>query len=102
MTGSDDAHCSLYDASSGQRTATFEGHSSWVLGVAFSPDDSHFVSCSSDQTVKVWDVGSRQCAQTFNDVHTDQVWGVAFDPNGGRFCTVGDDLSLRLYEQAGS
>ena len=88
--------------STGQQTASMEGHTSWVLGVAFAPDDAHFVSCSSDHSVKVWDLSSRQCVQTFGDVHSDQVWGVAFDPQGGRFCTVSDDMSLRLYEQAGA
>ena len=50
----------------------------------------------------MWDVHSRQCVQTFSDVHSDQVWGVAFDPDGRRFCTVSDDMSLRLYEQGGA
>ena len=31
------------------------------------------VSCSSDHSVKVWDVHTRQCVQTFSDVHSDQV-----------------------------
>ena len=99
MTGSDDARANLYDVSSGQQLASFEGHTSWVLGLAFAPDDTHAVSCSSDHTVKVWDLAAKQCVQTLADAHNDQVWGVAFDPSGGRFCTVGDDMSLRLYEQ---
>ena len=104
MTGSDDARANLYDVSSGTQLASFEGHTSWVLGVALSPDDTHAVSCSSDHSVKVWDLAgsSKRCVQTLADVHNDQVWGVAFDPNGGRFCSVGDDMSLRLYEQGGS
>jgi len=101
-TGSDDARCLLWDLSSGREIAALEGHTSWVLGLACSPDDAHIVSCSSDHTVKVWDAHTRQCVQTFRDVHSDQVWGVAFDPQGGRFCTVSDDMSLRLYEQRGA
>lgn len=48
------------------------GHASWVLGVAFSPDGNSFVSGSSDKTVKVWELKSRQCVHTFSE-HTDQV-----------------------------
>ena len=51
---------------------TLSGHASWVLSVAFSPDNQHFVSSSSDQTVRVWELNSRQCVHTFNE-HTDQV-----------------------------
>ena len=58
LTGSDDARCLLYDVGSGQQLASLEGHTSWVLGLAFSPDDAQFVSCSSDHSVKVWDVHS--------------------------------------------
>ena len=51
---------------------TCSGHTSWVLGVSFSPDNSRFVSSSADATVKVWDVEKRQCLHTFTD-HADQV-----------------------------
>lgn len=51
---------------------TLSGHASWVLSVAFSPDNEHFVSSSSDQTVRVWELSSRQCIRTFNE-HSDQV-----------------------------
>lgn len=52
---------------------TLSGHGSWVLNVAFCPDDTHFVSSSSDKSVKVWDAGTRTCVHTFFD-HQDQVW----------------------------
>lgn len=51
---------------------TLSGHASWVLNVAFSPDGKYFVSGSSDRTVKVWELETKQCIHTFNE-HTDQV-----------------------------
>lgn len=51
---------------------TLSGHASWVLSVAFSQDKNHFVSSSSDNTVKVWELKERQCISTLS-VHTDQV-----------------------------
>lgn len=51
---------------------TLSGHASWVLSVAFSPDNQHFASGSSDHTVRIWESSSRQCLHVFNE-HTDQV-----------------------------
>ncbi|CAI8041938.1 WD repeat-containing protein 61, partial [Geodia barretti] len=53
-------------------TGTLSGHSSWVLSVAYCPDNQHFVTGSSDKTVKIWDGSNRECLHTFKD-HSDQV-----------------------------
>ena len=37
-----------------QNQTTLQGHSSYVLSVAFSPDGKRIVSGSSDNTIKVW------------------------------------------------
>lgn len=56
---------------------TLSGHASWVLSVAFSPNGKQFVSGSSDKTVKVWELATKQCIHTFNE-HNDQVWIVVY------------------------
>ena len=39
-----------------QKTATvFDGHSDTVNTVKYSPDGNYIVSCSSDNTVKIWE-----------------------------------------------
>ena len=47
-------------------TATLElkaekanAHLDYINSVAFSPDGKTIVSCSDDQTIKVWDAGAR-------------------------------------------
>lgn len=52
---------------------TLSGHASWVLSVAFSPNGKQFVSGSSDKTVKVWELATKQCIHTFNE-HNEQVY----------------------------
>jgi WD40 repeat protein len=47
---------SLWDRESGQRIRGFEGHSNWVVSLAFSPDGKKLVSGSGDSTARIWDV----------------------------------------------
>jgi WD40 repeat protein len=48
----------LVNATSGQRTATLVGHEGEVKEVRFAPSGDLALSCSNDQTVRVWDLHS--------------------------------------------
>jgi WD40 repeat protein len=48
----------LLDLTSGEVAAVLRGHSNVIQGLAFSPDGAWLASASSDQTLRVWDVGS--------------------------------------------
>ncbi|GFT33883.1 WD repeat domain 61 [Nephila pilipes] len=76
---------------------TLSGHGSWVLSVDCSPDNTHFVSCSSDKTVKVWEIASKECIHTFNE-HLDQVWCAKYNHNGSKVVSVSDDRTINIYD----
>ena len=44
LTASDDGHLKMYDVQHANLAGTLSGHSSSVASVAFSPDNTHFVS----------------------------------------------------------
>jgi hypothetical protein len=46
----------VWDASTGAELQQLNGHTGWVNSVAFSHDDTHIVSGSTDKSVRVWDV----------------------------------------------
>ena len=39
-------------------------HTSWAMGISFSPDGKHLASCSFDKTVRIWDVETGLPTQT--------------------------------------
>ncbi len=74
-------------------TQTLKGHESYVRSVAFSLDGKTLVSGSSDKSVKLWDVASRQDLATLKG-HEDYVWSVAFSPDGKTLASAGGDVPL--------
>uniref|UniRef100_A0A8C6UHS9 Apoptotic peptidase activating factor 1 n=1 Tax=Neogobius melanostomus TaxID=47308 RepID=A0A8C6UHS9_9GOBI len=45
----------LWDLESNKKMADCSGHLSWVQRLQFSPDGSQLLSCSDDQTVRLWE-----------------------------------------------
>ncbi|KAF8674683.1 WD40 repeat-like protein [Rhizoctonia solani] len=57
--GSYDNTVCVWDAQTGKMLlGPLRRHADWVRCVQFSPDSSHIVSCSSDGTIRFWDVSS--------------------------------------------
>jgi sugar lactone lactonase YvrE len=66
---------------SGELKNTPTGCVSWVHSIAFSPDGSTLASCSSDETIKLWDINSGELKNTLTG-HSGSVSSIAFSPDG--------------------
>uniref|UniRef100_A0A8C7JP53 Apoptotic protease-activating factor 1 n=1 Tax=Oncorhynchus kisutch TaxID=8019 RepID=A0A8C7JP53_ONCKI len=79
------------------KMADCSGHLSWVHGVQFSPDGSLLLSCSDDQTVRVWET---------NKVHTSSAVCLKRDSdvlfNNGDITVVAADNRNRLQVPSGT
>jgi hypothetical protein len=77
----------------------FTGHRGAIHGLAFAPDGKTVVSCSEDQTLRLWDVAAGSERQRFTG-HTDEVTDAAFTPDGRQLVSGGRDRSVRLWDVA--
>ncbi len=75
---------------------SFENHADWVLGIAFTPDAKHLLTCGRDKTAKVWDLATKESVLTFPD-HQNTVWSVASKADGKLAYSVGEDGQLRTW-----
>jgi len=78
-----------------QRKAFLYGHSEPVNSVAFSPDGHTLASGSSDGTVRLWDVQTRQPLGEPLVGHSEPVNSMAFSPNGKTLVSGSGDLTGR-------
>jgi ribosome assembly protein 4 len=55
VTGSGDNTARIWDCDTGTPMHTLQGHTSWVLCVAYSPDGTMIATGSNDRMVRVWE-----------------------------------------------
>ena len=83
---------------SGEILQTFEGHSSDVRQVAFSPEGDILVSGSEDGTIKIWDGKTgRQIGNL--EGHLKYVNSVTFSRDGKSLASGSSDNTIKIWRQ---
>ena len=65
----------------GRRSLTLQGQRERVTSVSYAPNGQTLASGNLDQTVRLWDVSTRQEIATLQG-HTHAVTSVSYAPNG--------------------
>jgi WD40 repeat protein len=93
----DDDTVRIWDVSTGQVTASLEGHTDAVNAVVISPDGSWIATGSRDKTVRIWDPVTAQTSAIFEG-HAGGVYGAAVSPDGTWIATGSSDDTVRIWD----
>ncbi|HEY9631702.1 MAG TPA: NACHT domain-containing protein [Coleofasciculaceae cyanobacterium] len=97
-TGESSGNIHLWSTQDFRKQFTLRGHGDWVQSLAFNADGSTLISTSSDQTIKLWDVRTETCMNTFV-VHS-KVYVVTIAPDEQVFATCSPDGSIKIWDFA--
>ncbi|ODV98242.1 hypothetical protein PACTADRAFT_83557 [Pachysolen tannophilus NRRL Y-2460] len=96
-SSSSDLMIKIWDANADYKALrTLTGHDHIVSYVAFHPiNQKQLISCSRDTSIKIWDISSGWCLNTFIG-HSDWVRKLDLTTTGEYVLSCSNDLSIRL------
>ncbi len=96
-SGSSDGTVKLWNVETQTEIATLEGHTAWIMSIAFSPNGMLLASGAPDGTVKLWDVNTHTNITTL-EWHAKAVSSVAFSPDGTTLAAGASDGTIKLWD----
>jgi WD40 repeat protein len=87
----------VWDTGTGERVATLEGHTGFVLNVAFDPTGERVATAGADGSVRVWDPRTGRQKLALRLAVPQTAWDVEFTPDGKRLITTWADGVTRVW-----
>ena len=98
MTAGEDTAVQLWDVRSKKLVQHYDAaHGGSVNYVSFHPSGNFLLTCSNDNTVKVWDLREGQLFYTLNG-HDGPATCCEFSQNGDYFATGGADMNVMVWK----
>jgi ribosome assembly protein 4 len=103
VSGSGDNTARIWDTDTGTGVFTLTGHTSWVLAVSWSPDDSKIATGSMDNTVRIWNPATGKPLGSPMKGHSKWVTSLAWEPYHAqkpgepRLASASKDSTVRIW-----
>ena len=97
--GEDNQLRSWKAAAEGKQIRASGGHAKVILKLVAHPKKPLLVTCSADQTVRIWDADKGSALRTLSG-HGDYVYAVAISPDGNLIASGGFDGEVRIWKVA--
>lgn len=103
-SGSGDCTARVWDCDTGTPLHTLKGHTSWVLVVSWSPDDSMIATGSMDNTVRLWSPLTGESLGSPLTGHNKWVTSLAWEPyhlqavGRPRLASASKDATVRVWD----
>ncbi|KZF26842.1 WD40 repeat-like protein [Xylona heveae TC161] len=104
VSGSGDGTARVWDCDTGTPLHTLKGHTSWVLAVSWSPDNSMIATGSMDNTVRLWDPKTGKPLGGPMKGHSKWVSSLAWEPyhrqapGQPRLASASKDATVRIWD----
>ncbi len=99
-SGFEDSTIRVWDAATGRLLVRLDGHTGWVVNVAFTKDGRRLISSASDQTIRFWDTGTWTETKVLRG-HTDEVYAVALSETAQLVASASKNGELMLWREDG-
>lgn len=81
----------------GRELGVFKGHKRGLWALKFSPIDQVLATCSTDKSIKLWNISDFSCIKTFEG-HLNTVLDVSFMSLGLQLISAGSDGLVKVWD----
>jgi WD40 repeat protein len=96
--GGSDGKIAIWQMDRGQNILNLKAHAGHVVGLVFTADSQRLISSSFDRTIKIWDIQSQICLQTWQLLAP--VYRIALSPDGRMLASSSNCGDVLLWDVA--
>ena len=90
----------LWDMNTNTCVKTLKGHDHTISCISFFSNNEQLITCSRDQTIKLWEVGTGYCVRTLANGHSDWIKTFSISLDNIYLASAGNDQVIQIWQIA--